>query len=123
MGNLWSAWPRFFVMLLVLLVLDSAWSYMGLYIDFVKAPVNASDGGFALSQAAVETNALVSWGLGMAFNAGLLAWALRQRHVGESVAAFIGMLWLTYLSFCFYLLISFGYGLAAMLHAILGAKP
>jgi hypothetical protein len=121
-GSLWSAWPRFFLMLLLLLLLNSVWSYVALYIDFVKAPAHGPGSSFALSQAALETNALVRWGLGMAFNAGLLVWSLRQRHVGESIAAFIGMLWLTYLSFCFYLMISFGYGIASMLQAIQGAQ-
>jgi hypothetical protein len=119
--NLWSAWTRFFLMLALLLVLDSAWPYVSLYIDFVKVPVNVPDAGLALSQAALETNMLVRWGLGMAFNAGLLGWSL-QRHVGESVAVFIGMLWLSWVSFCFYGMISFGYGMASMLQAAQGAK-
>ncbi|MCI1188240.1 hypothetical protein MON38_12490 [Hymenobacter sp. DH14] len=115
-GNLWSAWPRFFLMLLVMLLLNSLWAYASLYIDFVKAPGSS----VALSQAAIETNMLICWGLGMVFNTGLLVWSLRQRHVGESIAVFIGMLWLTYVSFCFYLMISFGYGIASLLESIQG---
>jgi hypothetical protein len=120
-GNLWAAWPRFFLMLALLLVLNSAWACISLKIDFVQVPTGGSGDGLALSQAALETNMLIRWGLGIAFNAGLLVWSLQQRHVGESVAAFIGMLWLSYVSFCFYLMISFGYGIAAMLQS-LGSK-
>ncbi|HEX8328681.1 MAG TPA: hypothetical protein VF629_14155 [Hymenobacter sp.] len=121
-GNLWSAWSRFFLMLLLLLLFNSAWPYVALYIDFVKAPAHVPGGSLALSQAALETNMLVRWGLGMAFNASLLVWSLRQRHVGESIAAFIGMLWLTYVSFCFYFMIGLGYGIVSMLEAIQCAK-
>ena len=66
----------------------------------------------------METNMLIRWGLGMALNVSLLVWSLRQRHVGESIAAAIGMLWLTYVSICFYLMISFGYGIASVLESI-----
>ena len=117
-GSLWSAWPRFFVMLLVMLLLNSLWAYASLYIDFVKAPANVPDEHMALAQAALETNALIDWLLGMAFNAGLLVWSLRQRHVGESVATFIGMLWLSYVSFCFYFMISIGYSMASVLQTL-----
>lgn len=105
-------------MLLVMLLLDSLWAYASLYIHFVKAPANVLDEHMALAQAASETNALINWLLGLAFNAGLLVWALRQRHVGESVAIFIGMLWLSYVSFCFYFMISIGYSLASMLQTL-----
>jgi hypothetical protein len=57
----------------------------------------------------------------MTFNAGLLGWSLRQRHVGESVATFIGMLWLSFVSFCFYCMISLGYSMASVLQGI-GSK-
>ena len=105
-------------MLALLLVLDSAWSYAALYVDFVKAPAHAPGSSVALSQAAMETNMLIRWGLGMALNVSLLVWSLCQRHVGESIAAAIGMLWLTYVSICFYLMISFGYGIASVLESI-----
>ena len=121
-NNRWSAWSRFFLMLALLLAINSAWSYLTLYIDFVRAPTNVPNGNSTFSQAALETNAMVRWGIGMAFNAGLLVWSWRQHHVGESVAAFIGMLWLTYLSFCFYLIISFGYGIGSMLQTIQSIK-
>ena len=117
-GNLWSVWPRFFAMLVVMLLLNILWAYASLYIHFVKAPANAPDEHMALAQATSETNALINWLLGMAFNAGLLVWSLRQRHVGESVATFIGMLWLTYVSFCFYYMIALGYSIAAVLQRI-----
>jgi hypothetical protein len=115
---LWPSWLRFLVMLLVLVLLDTAWAWSllqstGITISYAHAS------GAANSNQALGWLFTIGWSMGLAINALFLWWASRQAHKAEALAAFISILWLTAVVYWVYVLALFG----ALISDALNAAP